>query len=141
MEHAMTFGQNGHVATVWWKCNDMHIKKRICTIFHIGNVFHFTDKIKYHFLGFYSMLIQKWMDPASTNFETNGHGASVWSHCNDIHIKGKSLYNLPHRCISFHGHNNISLFGDFYSIFVQIVDRSCPDFCNKWSWGFCLMQM
>ena len=27
-------------------------------------------------------------DPAAPTFEINGHGASVWSHYNELHVKG-----------------------------------------------------
>ena len=47
------------------------------------------------------------------------YGASVYSHCR---IKGKKLFNLT-------GHNNISLFGDFYSILYGAkVDGDAPAF-------------
>ena len=49
------------------------------------------------FAAFWYISGQNGQDPADPTFEINGHGASVWCHCNVIHIKGWNLNNLAHR--------------------------------------------
>ena len=77
---------------------------------------------KHHFCGFL-VHIYIWAKLARSccpDFEINGHGASVWCHCNVIHIKGWNFINLAHQeHIWLRGCDKTSLLRFFWYIYIS----------------------
>ena len=113
-----TFEINGHGAFVWSHYNELHVKE-----WNRHNLLH-MEYIGLHCRNKTSVFRTLWLfwrqDPADPTFEINGLGASVWSHYNDLHVKGWNLLNLLHiKYVWLHWCNKTSLFRTLWLFWRQ----------------------
>ena len=91
-----TFEINGHGASVWYHWYTIHIF--YCKLFHITQLVAYLGiplKKKPKFGAFLCHSFCGTFALRCPTFQINGHGISVWCHCDNIHILGTNWSIKP----------------------------------------------